>query len=138
MTGEAELDGLRRAAVRDARAAMAACHALSEAMDIAMRVAGELVEGLEHGECLVTAMRRRRAWETRMSATEAIHRYEVARRTSRARLVAVALAEGASDAEIQELWNVSAEIVRRIKRQIASMGPDDEGPSDGEGAGTPP
>ncbi len=125
MTAEPDGDRLRRAAVRDARAAMAACRDLSEAMDAAMQVAGDLVDGLEDGEPLIAAMRQHRAWEARMSATEAIHRYEVARRTSRARLVAVVLAEGASDADVQELWNVSPEMVRRIKRQIASM---DSGP----------
>lgn len=132
MTGESDLEGLRRAAIRDARAAMDACHDLSESMDAAMQVAGELLDGLEDGKPLIDAMRRHRAWEARVSATEAIRRYEVARRTSRARLVAVVLAEGASDGEVQELWHVSPEMVRRIKRQIASMDPvDGDGPPAG-------
>ena len=121
MTAEADEERLRRAAVRDARAAMAASRDLSEAMDAAMRVAGDLVDALEGGESLIATMRKHRAWEARMSATEAIHHYEVARRTSRARLVAVVLAEGASDGDVQALWEVSPEMVRRIKRQIASM-----------------
>ena len=130
MGGESEVEVLRRLAVRDARAAMAACRDLSEAMDAAMQVAGELVDDLEDGEALGAAMRKHRAWEARVSATEAIHHYEVARRTSRARLVAVVLAEGATDSEVQELWNVSPEMVRRIKRQIASMGTADADDAD--------
>jgi hypothetical protein len=116
-----DLERLRDAAVTDARRSIAAHGELSTVMEGTMQVASELVAAMEQGRPLIDTMRARRAADARLAATTAIRSYESARHRARIRLVAVALAEGATDAELCELWNMSYEMVRRAKREIAEL-----------------
>ena len=94
---------------------------LASVMEGAMLVAAELVEAMERGESLIEAMRTRQAADSRLAATTAIRAYESARHRSRLRLIEVAIAEGATDAELCELWKMSSEMVRRSKREIVDL-----------------
>jgi hypothetical protein len=66
-------------------------------------------------------MRGRRSSEVRPALSTAIRLFENARHRLRLHLVRVAIAEGASDREICELWSFSYEMVRRIKKEIAQF-----------------
>ena len=94
---------------------------LATVMEGAMQVAAELVDAMERGEPLIGTMRTRQAADARLAATTAIRAYESARHRSRLRLIAVAIAEGATDADLCELWKMSSEMVRRAKREIAEL-----------------
>jgi len=94
---------------------------LAVVMEGVMRVAAELVDAMERGEPLIATMRARRAADARLAATTAIRTYESTRHRSRLRLIAVAMAEGATDGELCELWKMSSEMVRRAKREIAGL-----------------
>ena len=116
-----DLDRLRSAAVADARRSMRANAELASVMEGTMLVAAELVEAMERGEPLIEAMRTCKAADSRLAATTAIRAYESARHRSRLRLIEVAIAEGATDAELCELWKMSSEMVRRSKREISDL-----------------
>lgn len=116
-----DLDRLRAAAVADARRSMEANTELATVMEETMRVAAELVDAMERGESLIGTMRARKAADARLAATGAIRTYETARHRSRLRLIAVAITEGATDADLCELWKMSSEMVRRAKREIAEL-----------------
>jgi hypothetical protein len=118
-----DLDQLRAAAVADAKRSMAANAELTTVMEGTMRVAAELVDAMERGEPLIGTMRSHEAADARIAATTAIRTYESARHRSRLRLIAVAIAEGATDADLCDLWKMSSEMVRRAKREIAELGP---------------
>jgi len=90
-----------------------------------MQVAAELADAMERGETLIDVMRERQAADARLAATTAIRTFESARHRSRLRLVAVAIAEGATDAELCDLWKMSSEMVRRAKREIAELDADE-------------
>ena len=124
-----DLDRLRADAVADARRSIEAFAGLTTVMEGAMRVVAELVDAMERGETLIHIMREREAGDARVAATTAIRTYESARHRSRLRLIAVAIAEGATDADLRDMWKVSSEMVRRAKREIAEL--------DADGAGGP-
>jgi hypothetical protein len=66
-------------------------------------------------------MHANRSFEVRPAQSTAIRLFENARHRLRLHLVRVAIAEGATDAEICELWSFSNEMVRRIKKEIAEL-----------------
>ena len=66
-------------------------------------------------------MRARRADDARRATTTAIRTQESAHHRSRLRLIAVAIAEAATDAERCELWKMSTETERRAKWEIAGL-----------------
>ena len=59
--------------------------------------------------------------DVRPALSTAIRLYENARHRLRLHLVRLAIAEGATDSEICELWNFSYEMVRRIKKEITKL-----------------
>jgi len=115
------LDELRAAAVADCRRSMEAKARLGVTLDGAMGVAGHLVDAMEAGRSLIATMREVEAHASRQAATDAIRAYESARHRCRLRLVAVAIAEGASDADLCKLWKMSPEMVRRARRELARL-----------------
>jgi len=119
----ADLDRLRAVAAADARRSMAANAELATVMEGTMEVAAELVDAMERGESLIGTMRALQAADARIAATTTIRAYESARHRSRLRLIAVAIAEGATDADLCDLWKMSSEMVRRAKREIAELEP---------------
>jgi hypothetical protein len=107
---------------------MAANAALMTVMERTMEVAAELVTAMERGESLTEAMRARRASAFRVAATDAIRAFESSRHRARLRLIAVAAAEGATDADLCDLWSMSSEMVRRAKRELVDL--EQAGPSE--------
>ena len=119
--GDPDLDRLRATAVADSKRSMEANAELATVMEGTMQVAAELVDAMARGDTLIGTMRAHRAADSRLAATTAIRNYESARHRARLRLIAVAIAEGATDADLCELWNMSSEMVRRSKREIAEL-----------------
>lgn len=81
----------------------------------------DVLQALRDGQPFVEAMTTNRSHEARPALSTAIRVFENARHRLRLHLVRVAIAEGASDTEICELWSFSSEMVRRIKKEIAKL-----------------
>jgi hypothetical protein len=78
----------------------------------------DVVEAITSGRSFTEAMRVNHSSEVRPALSTAIRLYENARHRLRLHLVRAAIAEGATDGEICELWSFSHEMVRRIKKEI--------------------
>ena len=101
---------------------MEAAAALTDVMEATGRAVGELRAAMSSDRSLIEAMRVQDAASKRIELTDAIRRFESARHRARMRMIAVAYAEGATDADICDLWQMSSEMVRRAKKEIAGLG----------------
>jgi hypothetical protein len=104
-----------------AEAHVVAAKGLVEELDRNCEFTREVLEAISSGRPLVEAMHANRSFEVRPAQSTAIRLFENARHRLRLHLVRVAIAEGATDAEICELWSFSNEMVRRIKKEIAEL-----------------
>jgi hypothetical protein len=98
-----------------------AARELIDQLDHNCQFTRELVDAVTSGEPLTGAMVAQRSFEVRPALSTSIRLFENARHRLRLHLVRVAIAEGASDAEICELWSFSNEMVRRIKKEISKF-----------------
>ena len=78
----------------------------------------EVVEAITSGQPFTEAMRVNHPSGVRPTLSTAIRLHENARHRLRPHLVRVAIAEGATDGEICELWSFRHEMVRRITKDI--------------------
>ena len=91
-------------------------------------VSATMIDTLESGESLLDTFVAVKSSEIRPALTGAIRVFERTRHRARIRLTAVAYAEGASDEDIRQIWNMSREMVRRAKREIVEIGDEAEVP----------
>ncbi len=99
----------------------AAARVLIEELERNCDFTREVVDAIASGQSFTDTMRVNHSSEVRPALSTAIRLYENARHRLRLHLVRVAIAEGASDSEICELWSFSYEMVRRIKKEIAKF-----------------
>ena len=81
----------------------------------------DVLDAITAGRPFVDTMRVNGSSDVRPALSTAIRLYENARHRLRLHLVRLAIAEGATDSEICELWNFSYEMVRRIKKEITKL-----------------
>ena len=98
-----------------------AARVLVEELDRNCNFTREVLDAIASGQPFTDAMRVNRSSEVRPALSTAIRLYENARHRLRLHLVRVAIAEGATDGEICELWSFSYEMVRRIKKEITKF-----------------
>ena len=99
----------------------AAARVLVDELDRNCGFTREVLDAIRSGQAFTDAMRVNHSHEVRPALSTAIRLYENARHRLRLHLVRVAIAEGASDSEICELWSFSYEMVRRIKKEILTF-----------------
>ena len=98
-----------------------AARALVEELDRNSHVTRDVLDAIASGRPITDSMRDNHSHEVRPALYTAIRLFENARHRLRLHLVRVAMAEGATDSEICELWNFSNEMVRRIKKEILTF-----------------
>ena len=118
-TDPAGLDRLRKAALAQSDAHVESGKQLLAQITKHVDGSAALSAALEEGSSLRNALVAVELPEIRPASTAAIADFERTRHTARLMLMAVALAEGASHHELQTLWQVSNELVRRSVREIA-------------------
>jgi hypothetical protein len=104
-----------------AQAHIEAANGLVEELDRSCEFTREVLDAISSGRPLAEAMSAKRSTEVRPALSDAIRLFENARHRLRLHLVRIAIAEGVTDTEICELWSFSAEMVRRIKKEIAKL-----------------
>jgi CRP-like cAMP-binding protein len=115
------IDSLRQAAVSDCHALLAAETELTAQLQHHAKVTEAMMRTMEHGDSLVDTLRSNDSAQIRPALSNSVRAFERARHRARVRLIAVAMAEGATDQDIRELWNISREIVTRAKRELAAL-----------------
>lgn len=115
------IDSLRQAAVADCQALLEAEVDLTTHLEEHASVTRAMIHTLDQGESLVDTLRAHHSDQIRPALSNAVRAYERARHRARVRLIAVAMAEGATDQDVRELWNISREIVSRAKRELAAL-----------------
>ena len=76
---------------------------------------------LSEGGSLLKTLGDVKSHEIRPVLTAAIRAFERSRHRFRLRLIAVAMAEGATDQDLRHLWSISHEMVRRAKRELTAL-----------------
>ena len=115
------LDRLREVALVQSDAHVESGRRLLAQIDRHVEGSAALSTVLAEGGSLRDALLAFELPEIRPASTAAIADFERTRHTARLMLMAVALAEGASHHELQTLWQVSNELVRRTVREIAEL-----------------
>ncbi len=115
------IDSLRQAAVTDCRALLAAEAELTAQLQHHANVTEVMMRTMADGDSLVETLRSNDSAQIRPALSNSVRAFERARHRARVRLIAVAMAEGATDQDIRELWNISREIVTRAKRELAAL-----------------
>jgi hypothetical protein len=80
-----------------------------------------MMQTMGEGTSLLDTLHANHPDEIRPLLTSAIRNFERARHRARLRLIAVAIAEGASDQDVRHPWSVSHEMVRRAKRELTEI-----------------
>ena len=119
-----EPDGVRQ--LRDVTRAELAehvriCRSLIDQLDRHVATTEQLAATLGDGSSFVDALERSDLPEIRPSSTAAVAAFEHSRHHGRLLMMAVALAEGASDEQLRRWWQVSNELVRRSRREIDAL-----------------
>ncbi len=130
-TDSDQFDQLRQNATVAMQTSLTALQALQSDLANHAEISSALIAGVSAGQPLPDILLRINSPEVRPALTSTIRAFERARHRARLRLIAVALAEGASDQDIRQLWSLSQEMVRRAKREITEID-DVELPEDAE------
>jgi hypothetical protein len=120
-TNYGDLAHLRRDAAVDLRSDVDALHALEEELTRHGAVSETMIRTLTSAGSLVETLETVDSNGIRPALTAAIRKFERSRHRARLQLIAVAMAEGATDRDVRHLWNISNEMVRRAKRELTSL-----------------
>ena len=116
-----DLARLRQNAASALQANVAAQVALQSALVDQAETCRSLIGALEVGQPVPGMLVKVSSHEARPALTARIRAFERTRHRARLRLIEVAIAEGATDQDVRELWSISQEMVRRAKREIAEL-----------------
>jgi|GEM_PF-1927504 CRP-like cAMP-binding protein len=115
------ISALRRAAATDCQALLVAEADLTAQLQQHAEVTESMIRTMEDGGSLLDTLRANDSQRLRPALSNSVRAFERARHRARVRLIAVAMAEGATDQDVRELWNISREIVTRAKRELALL-----------------